>query len=79
MSPGTTHACDIRMTRRAAIGALLDTTIEWYDFFAFAIAAVIVFRPQFFPTSSPASLAGLARDAPSAVEFCAQRGGDLRE
>ena len=57
--------------RRAALAGLVGTTIEWYDFFIYALAAVIVFRSQFFPGASP--LAGtLAALGTFAVGFLAR-------
>lgn len=37
-----------REDRRVALGTLVGTTIEWYDFFIYANAAAIVFAPLFF-------------------------------
>ena len=57
--------------RRVALASLVGTTIEWYDFFLYALAAVIVFRSQFFPGASP--LAGtLATLGTFAVGFIAR-------
>jgi MFS family permease len=57
--------------RRVALASLVGTTIEWYDFFIYALAAVIVFRSQFFPGASP--LAGtLATLGTFAVGFVAR-------
>ena len=62
--------------RRAALAGLVGTTIEWYDFFIYALAAVIVFRSQFFPGASP--LAGtLAALGTFAVGFLARPVGAL--
>ena len=62
--------------RRAALASLVGTTIEWYDFFIYALAAVIVFRSQFFPGASP--LAGtLAALGTFAVGFLARPLGGL--
>ncbi|MEU5852409.1 MFS transporter [Saccharopolyspora shandongensis] len=35
-------------TRRVALGTLVGTTIEWYDFFIYANAAALVLTPLFF-------------------------------
>ncbi|TWF78855.1 fucose permease [Pseudonocardia hierapolitana] len=57
--------------RRVALASLVGTTIEWYDFFIYALAAVIVFRSQFFPGTS--ELAGtLAALGTFAVGFVAR-------
>jgi MFS family permease len=37
---------------RVALAGLIGTTIEWYDFFIYALAATLVFGPQFFPSTS---------------------------
>jgi MHS family shikimate/dehydroshikimate transporter-like MFS transporter len=37
----------------AVIAGTIGTTIEWYDFFLYGIAAVEVFRPLFFPELAP--------------------------
>jgi MFS family permease len=57
--------------RKVALASLVGTTIEWYDFFIYALAAVIVFRSQFFPGTS--ELAGtLATLGTFAVGFIAR-------
>jgi len=40
---------------RILIASLVGTTIEFFDFYIFATAAVLVFPHLFFPTSDPAS------------------------
>ncbi|SFK85148.1 metabolite-proton symporter [Amycolatopsis sacchari] len=39
--------------RSAAVGSAIGTTIEWYDFYLYATATALVFKPLFFPTISP--------------------------
>ncbi|MFI0371933.1 MFS transporter [Actinomadura sp. 1N219] len=60
-----------RDLRRVALASLVGTAIEWYDFFIYGTAAVLVFAPQFFPGSS--DLAGtLAAFSTLAVGFLAR-------
>ena len=48
--------------RRVAFASLVGTSIEWYDYFLFGTAAVLVFNTQFFTSLSPTAgmLASLA-------------------
>lgn len=39
--------------RRALIGSLTGSTIEWYDFLLYGTVVPLVFAPQFFPESDP--------------------------
>ncbi|WP_218952301.1 MFS transporter [Amycolatopsis anabasis] len=39
--------------RGAAIGSMVGTTVEWYDFYLYATATALVFKPLFFPAVSP--------------------------
>lgn len=39
-----------RQQRRAVIASLVGTTIEWYDFFIYGLAAATVFGPLYFPS-----------------------------
>jgi metabolite-proton symporter len=41
--------------RRILIASLIGTTIEFFDFYIYATAAVLVFPKLFFPASNPAS------------------------
>ncbi|APT85245.1 major facilitator transporter [Corynebacterium aquilae DSM 44791] len=38
---------------RVLTGSLAGSTIEWFDFFLYAMAAAIIFDKQFFPTDDP--------------------------
>ncbi|MGB3482042.1 MAG: MFS transporter [Mycobacterium sp.] len=40
-------------SRRVALSSLAGTTIEWYEFFIYAIAAALVFDKLFFPNFDP--------------------------
>ena len=42
-----------RMMARAVIASAVGTTIEWYDFFLYGVAAALVFPRIFFPASDP--------------------------
>jgi len=48
--------------KRIVIASMVGTTIEFYDFYIYATAAVIVFPRQFFPSGDPttATLESLA-------------------
>jgi MFS family permease len=41
-----------RKARTVALASYIGTTIEWYDFFIYGVAATLVFRTQFFPAFS---------------------------
>jgi metabolite-proton symporter len=42
-----------RMVVRAVVASAVGTTIEWYDFFLYGVAAAAVFPQKFFPGSDP--------------------------
>src|ERR1700755_3475812 len=44
-----------RKPRRILIASMVGTTIEFYDFYIYATAAVLVFPRLFFPKSDPAT------------------------
>jgi metabolite-proton symporter len=46
---------DARQTRRILLASMVGTTIEFYDFYIYATAAVLVFPRLFFPHSDPAT------------------------
>jgi metabolite-proton symporter len=42
-----------RMVVKAVVASAVGTTIEWYDFFLYGVAAALVFPTVFFPASDP--------------------------
>jgi metabolite-proton symporter len=42
-----------RQLVRAVIASAIGTSIEWYDFFLYGVAAALVFPEKFFPRSDP--------------------------
>ena len=62
--PAEALATDVPRAR-IAVASMVGTTIEFYDFYVYATAAVSVFPKLFFPASDPvsATLASLASTA----------------
>lgn len=58
--------------RRAAAAAFIGTTIEWYDFYAYATAASLVFGKLFFPQGGSPLVGVMAAFATYAVGFLAR-------
>src|SRR5712691_1981801 len=58
------------------VASLIGTTIEFFDFYIYATAAVLVFPKLFFPSSDPAS-ATLASLATFAIAFFARPIGSV--
>jgi MFS family permease len=58
--------------RRAAAAAFVGTTIEWYDFYAYATAASLVFGSLFFPSGTSPFVGLMASFATYAVGFLAR-------
>jgi metabolite-proton symporter len=65
--PGTA----VNTPRQVLFASLIGTTIEFFDFYIYATAAVLVFPRLFFPASDPAS-ATLASLATFAIAFLAR-------
>ena len=67
--------------QKVAVASLIGTAIEFYDYYIYAAAAVLVFNSQFFPKGDPAvatllslstlALAFLARPMGSALAVTA--------
>ncbi|MEQ3553808.1 MFS transporter [Pseudonocardia nematodicida] len=74
--PPQTEAERTALARRAATASLVGTAIEWYDYFIFGTASVLVFGALFFPSEDP--LAGtLAAFAVFGVGFFARPLGGI--
>ena len=54
---GATKELSVKDANKVAIGALIGTAMEWYDFFLFSAAAAIVFNIQYFTTDDPTAAA----------------------
>src|SRR5215212_3136062 len=67
----TTTAKPINSPAQVLFASLIGTTIEFFDFYIYATAAVLVFPRLFFPASDPAS-ATLASLATFAIAFLAR-------
>ncbi|MGH9588266.1 MAG: MFS transporter [Acidobacteriaceae bacterium] len=61
----------VNTPRQVLLASMVGTTIEYFDFYIYATAAVLVFPHLFFPTSSPAS-AMLASLATFGIAFLAR-------
>ncbi|OBH84545.1 MFS transporter [Mycobacterium scrofulaceum] len=68
----TASALETRQNlRTVALGSMVGTTIEWYDFYLYATASALVFKPLFFPHVS-ATAGTLASFATYAAGFGAR-------
>src|ERR1035437_10906748 len=68
---GLSTAKPINSPRQVLFASLIGTTIEFFDFYIYATAAVLVFPRLFFPASDPAS-ARLASLATFSIAFFAR-------
>lgn len=73
---GAARQLTTREANRVALGALIGTALEWYDFFLFSAAAAIVFNVQFFATEN-ATAAALSSFATFGVGLAARPLGGL--
>jgi metabolite-proton symporter len=69
--PPTIPGASINSPAQVLFASLIGTTIEFFDFYIFATAAVLVFPKLFFPSTDPAS-AMLASLATFAIAFFAR-------
>jgi metabolite-proton symporter len=67
----TRIAAPVNTPRQVLFASLIGTTIEFFDFYIYATAAVLVFPRLFFPASDPAS-ATLASLATFGIAFLAR-------
>src|SRR5215468_4913384 len=70
-APPAVAAKRVNTPGQVLFASLIGTTIEFFDFYIYATAAVLVFPRLFFPTTDPAS-ATLASLATFAVAFFAR-------
>lgn len=76
MSQGHTRGTAINTPFQVLFASLIGTTIEFFDFYIYGTAAVLVFPRLFFPSINPAS-ATLASLATFGVAFIARPIGSL--
>src|SRR5204863_8017561 len=72
----TTTARPLKTPSQVLLASLIGTTIEFFDFYIYATAAVLVFPRLFFPTSD-ANAAMLASYATFAIAFIARPIGSI--
>ncbi|WP_449281734.1 MFS transporter [Leucobacter sp.] len=71
-----TQELSVKDANKVALGALIGTALEWYDFFLFSAAAALVFNVQYF-TSENATAAALASFATFGVGLAARPIGGI--
>ncbi|MEZ2189216.1 MFS transporter [Corynebacterium sp. CCM 9204] len=76
-SSAPTPKFDRRTRRRIIIASLVGTTIEFYDFYVYATAAVAVFPYLFFPKNEDPTIALLASFATFGLAFVARPLGSI--
>jgi metabolite-proton symporter len=65
------HVAQLNRPRQVLLASLVGTTIEFFDFYIYATAAVLVFPKLFFPSADPAA-ATLASLATFGIAFVAR-------
>jgi hypothetical protein len=77
-SPGAVTAHKVlNSPQKVLLASLIGTTIEFFDFYVYATAAVLVFPHLFFPASDPTT-ALLASFATFSIAFSATASGARR-
>lgn len=76
MTPTETRKKQINTPRQILFASLVGTAVEFFDFYIYATAAVLVFPRLFFPASDPASSV-LASLATFAIAFVARPIGSI--
>jgi metabolite-proton symporter len=71
-----TQPLPLNSPRRVLLASLAGTTIEFFDFYIYATAAVLVFPQEFFPASAPAA-ATMQSLATFAIAFFARPIGSV--
>ena len=71
-----TQELSVKDANKVAVGALIGTALEWYDFFLFSAAAALIFNVQYF-TSENATAAALASFATFGVGLAARPIGGI--
>lgn len=71
-----TQELSVKDANKVALGALIGTALEWYDFFLFSAAAALVFNVQYF-TSENATAAAMASFATFGVGLAARPIGGI--
>jgi metabolite-proton symporter len=70
-TPASSNHAQVNSPARVLIASLVGTTIEFFDFYVYATAAVLVFPTLFFPNSDPTT-ALLASFATFSIAFFAR-------
>ena len=70
-------AASEKSMRKVALTSLGGTSIEWYDFFIYGTAAVLIFPTLFFPPDIPAYVGLIASFGTFAVGFIARPVGGM--
>ncbi|MGB9035515.1 MAG: MFS transporter, partial [Paeniglutamicibacter sp.] len=76
LEAGATREISDKEATKVAIGALIGTAMEWYDFFLFSAAAALVFNIQFFDSQN-ATAAAMAAFATFGVGLVARPIGGM--